>query len=71
MFLTKGSFEESLRILEAYSKSGGESNYIRTLASEYAKELFEDFVKMSKDEQDSVLVMIMEDMSVNSYYEVH
>jgi hypothetical protein len=70
MFLNKQSFDDSLRVLENYKESMNEDGLKLAIATDFAKDLFEDFESMKDDQKGEVLTMIMEDMAV-SIYSIH
>ena len=70
MFLTKTHFEESIRIMKAYKDVENEEELKLAVATDYAKELFENFEIMSEEEKEDAISMIIEEMSI-SIYSVH
>jgi hypothetical protein len=66
MFLTKENFDYSLRIIELYDGPFTEEVKI-SVAKTFARELFKDFDVMVEDDQDEILEMIIDDMSIDFY----
>jgi hypothetical protein len=66
MFLAKKDFMYSIRVIEICEGLGFEEIKI-TIANDLAKELFEDFDAMEKDEKEDVIDMIIDDMSLGLY----
>ncbi len=67
MFLTREDFHYSLDLIEAFESVSGIDDIKSDLAANYARNVFDDFDKMSGDDQEKVIEMILEDMSENYY----
>lgn len=67
MFMTKQEFEIALRVAKAYENYSEESEIKNVVAIGYAMELFKSFNSMSDADQEEVLNMILQEISVESY----
>ncbi len=67
MFLSKKHFVDALKFAEVYNSDYNEEENTLNVAVEYAKELFEEFDRMSEDDRQHVLRMIIDDISADKY----
>ncbi len=67
MFPTREDFQYSLELIEAFEGISNLDDIQPAVAANYARDVFEDFDKMTEDDQERVIDMILEDMSENYY----
>lgn len=67
MFLTREDFHYSLDLIEAFENVLVIDDIKPDLAVNYARNVFEEFDRMSDEDQKKVIEMILEDMSENYY----
>lgn len=67
MFPTREDFHYSIEVIEAFEGVFKLEDIQPTIAEDYARDVFEDFEKMSKNDREKVIEMIMEDMSEHYY----
>ncbi len=67
MFLTRDDFHLSQEMIEIFEDVGSFADIQPKVALNYAKNIFEDFEKMSEDDRQRVIEMILEDMSEHYY----
>jgi hypothetical protein len=67
MFLTKQEIEDCLTVLKAYENVKTEEQVKIIVANKLAREMFDNFDKLSAEEKADILSMIIEDMSIDNY----
>ncbi len=66
MFLVKQDFDYSIRIIKLYDGPLTEEVKI-AVAEDFARELFEEFDIMKKNDREEIIGMIIDDMPIDLY----